>query len=142
MKTVHPYLNFSGNTEEAFNFYKKVFGKEFESIVRFKDMPMDGMELPEEDLDKIMHIGLPLTNEIYLMGTDALESCGQKLNPGNNMYICISPENKDEAFQLHKALSEGGKVGMEMAEQPWGALYGDCTDKFGVQWMINFELPK
>ena len=133
------YLNFAGNTEQAFNFYKPVFGGEFASVVRFKDMPMEGVSIAKEDADKIMHIGLPIGKEQMLMGTDALESLGQKLVQGNNVHISVHPDSKAEADRLFTALSEGGKVQMPMADQPWGDYYGNFQDKFGVHWMINYH---
>ena len=133
------YLNFAGNTEQAFNFYKSVFGGEFASVVRFKDMPMEGVSISKEDADKIMHIGLPLGKDQMLMGTDVLESLGHKLIPGNNIHISVHPDSKEEADRLFNALSKGGKVQMPMANQPWGDYYGDFQDKFGVHWMINYH---
>jgi PhnB protein len=133
------YLNFAGNTEQAFNFYKSVFGGEFASVVRFKDMPMEGVSIPKEDANKIMHIGLPIGKDQMLMGTDVLESLGHKLIPGNNIHISVHPDSKEEADRLFNALSKGGKVQMPMANQPWGDYYGDFQDKFGVHWMINYH---
>lgn len=136
MNKLNPYLNFQGNTEEAFNFYRSVFGGEFEGgIKRFRDMP--GNDLPEEDQDKIMHIALPVGSS-HLMGTDALESLGQKVNFGNNSYICIQPDSKEEADRIFKALSEGGEIEMPLEDQEWGDYFGSFTDKFGVQWMIVY----
>jgi PhnB protein len=139
MTKLNFYLNFAGNTEQAFNFYKSVFGGEFASVVRFKDMPMEGVSISKEDADKIMHIGLPLGKDQMLMGTDVLESLGHKLIPGNNIHISVHPDSKEEADRLFNALSKGGKVQMPMANQPWGDYYGDFQDKFGVHWMINYH---
>lgn len=142
MAKANIYLNFRGNTEEAFNFYKSVFGGEFSSVVRFRDMPMEGVNIPEADRDKIMHIGLPIGKDGALMATDALESLGQKLVMGNNIHISIHPESKEEADRIFNALSAGGTVGMPIADQVWGDYYGHFTDKFGVQWMVNYSYPK
>ena len=142
MTKFNPYLNFAGNTEQAFNFYKSVFGGEFASVVRFKDMPMEGVSIPKEAADKIMHIGLPIGKDQMLMGTDALESHGHKLVQGNNIHISAHPDSKAEADRLFTALSEGGKVQMPMADQPWGDYYGNFQDKFGVHWMINYHKEK
>ena len=142
MTKLNTYLNFAGNTEEAFSFYKTVFGGEFTSVVRFKDMPMEGVNITKEDGDKIMHIGLPIGKDAMLMATDTLESLGQKLVQGNNVYISIHPENKEEADRIFKALSKGGKIEMPMADQPWGDYYGSFKDKFGIQWMVNYSYPK
>ena len=139
MTKFNPYLNFEGNTEEAFQFYKSVFGGKFSSIVRFKDMPIEGLRIPKEVEYKIMHIGLPIGNDQMLMGTDALESLGHKLVRGNNMHISIHPDSKEEADRLFAGLSEGGKIEMQMANQPWGDYYGSFQDKFGVHWMINYH---
>jgi PhnB protein len=136
------YLNFAGNAEEAFNFYKSVFGGEFNSIIRFKDFPMPGVNIPKGDENKIMHIGLPLNKDDLLMASDSLESMGQKLIQGNNLYIFISPESKAEADRIFKALSAGGAIEMPMADQPWGDYYGSFKDKFGVQWMVDYAYPK
>jgi len=139
MTIVNPYLNFAGNTEEAFNFYKSIFGGEFISLTRFRDMPIEGVNLSAEDSDKLMHIGLPLGNGQTLMATDALESLGQKLVQGNNIRISLHPDSKEEADRLFSGLSEGGKIEMPMAEQPWGDYYGSFQDQFGVYWMINYH---
>jgi PhnB protein len=142
MTKFNPYLNFAGNTEEAFNFYKSVFGGEFASVVRFKDMPMEGMNIPKEDGDKIMHIGLPIGNGPMLLATDVLESLGQKLIHGNNLHISIHPDSKEEADRLFNTLSQGGKIEMPIGDQMWGDYYGGLTDKFGVHWMINYHKEK
>ncbi len=135
---LHSYLNFAGNAEEAFQFYRSVFGGEFSSVVRFKDMPMEGADIPADDADKIMHIGLPVGDQM-LMATDTLTSLGQQLTPGNNVYISLHPPSRDEADRLFDALSDGGTVGMAIGDQPWGDYYGDLTDKFGVRWMVNYS---
>lgn len=135
------YLNFNGTAEEAFAFYKSVFGGEFIGILRFRDIP-NAPPLPEEALDKVMHIALPIGEDIVLMATDALESMGQKLTVGNNVHISLSPDSKEEAQRLFTALSAGGKVEMALQETFWSALYGSFSDKFGVHWMINYDLPK
>lgn len=138
---LNSYINFAGNTEDAFNFYKSVFGGEL-FIVRFKDMPMEGVTIPKEDQNKIMHVGLPIGDGQMLMGTDSLESLGQKLTQGNNAYISVHPDTKEEADRIFNALSAGGKVEMPIANQPWGDYYGSFTDRFGVQWMINYHQEK
>jgi PhnB protein len=138
MATINPYLNFNGNTEEAFNFYKLVFGREFLVIMRFKDNPECG-QMSEADKERIMHIALPIGNGNALMATDSLESMGQKLTVGNNFYIAIAPESKEEAERLFNGLSAGGKIEMPLQDMFWGAYYGSFTDKFGVQWMVNYD---
>jgi len=136
---LNPYLNFNGNAEEAMNFYKSVFGGELTQIVRFKDMPMEGVSISKEDENKVMHVGLSIGKDNVLMATDTLPSLGQKLVQGNNFYISIHPDNKKEADRIFKALSAGGMVEMPMADQPWGDYYGSLKDKFGVQWMVNYH---
>jgi len=139
MKTVNPYLNFAGNTEEAFEFYRSVFGGEFLAVVRFKDFGgMDGMELPATDLEKIGHIALPLGDGHILMGTDALESMGQSLTFGNNSYISLEADEPEEAERLFGALSEGGNVEMPLQKTEWAEKYGSCADRYGVQWMVSY----
>lgn len=140
MATVNPYLNFNGNTEEAFNFYKSVFGGEFLAIQRFKDTPEEE-KLSASDGEKIMHIALPIGKGNILMGTDALESMGRQLIPGNNYYLSLSAESKAEADKLFKALSDGGEVSIPISDMFWGAYFGMLTDKFGIQWMVGFD-PK
>lgn len=138
MVKLETYLNFNGNTEEAFEFYRSVFGGEFSSLSRFKDMPMEGVTMSESDANKIMYISLPI-GESRLMGTDSLESLGMKLNQGNNVYIFIAPESIEEADQIFNALSAGGEIEMAMAKQSWGDYFGSFRDKFGIMWMINAE---
>lgn len=137
MISVNPYLNFQGNTEEAFNFYRSVFGGEFLAVMRFKETG-EGEKMSAEDAEKIMHIALPIGSNITLMGTDALESFGQKVNMGNNSYLCINAESRENADHLFNALSEGGKVEMPMADMFWGDYFGSFADKFGLQWMISY----
>jgi PhnB protein len=140
MKTVNPYLNFPGTAEEAFNFYKSVFGGEFTTLQRFKDTP-EGSRASASDANKIMHISLPLGKGNTLMATDAVESMGHSVTPGNNFHLTIDAESEAEANKLFSGLSAGGKVTMPMAKTFWGAYFGMATDKFGVQWMINYTLP-
>jgi PhnB protein len=131
------YLNFAGNAEEVFLFYQSVFKREFDSLVRFKDMPMPGVTLTEADGNKIMNIAIPIGTHSALMASDALESLGQKIVQGNNFYINLSPETKQEADKLFAALSAGGVVEMAMADMPWGDYFGSFRDKFGIGWMIS-----
>ena len=141
MAKTSTYLNFPRHTEEAFIFYKSVFGGEFsgEGIARFKDIPpSDGMPLlAEADKNLIMHIELPILGGHLLMGTDAPESMGFQVAFGNNIYINLEPDTKAETKTLFNALSAGGKVTMELQDMFWGAYFGSCIDKYGVQWMFN-----
>jgi len=141
MATLNPYLNFAGNTEEAFNFYKSVFGGEFLTLQRFKDTPEAG-KVPQNEKDMVMHVALPVGKGNTLMATDALESMGQKLSVGNNIYLSLEAESKEEADKLFKGLSSGGKVTMPLADAFWGAYFGMVTDKFGIQWMVNHTYKK
>jgi len=136
MKAVNPYINFDGNTEEAFKFYQTIFGGELQ-ITRFRDMA-DTMGADGDDLDKIAHVGLPLNDNTVLMGTDLLESMGQKLTVGNNFSITLDAESAEEAEALFDKLSEGGNVRMPLMETEWAEKYGDCIDKFGIHWMVNY----
>lgn len=138
MITVNPYLNFKGNTEDAFNFYKSVFGGEFAVLQRFKETP-HGENMSDIDKEKIMHVALPIGKNITLMATDVLESMGQTLTPGDNVSLAISPESQEEAEQIFNALSEGGKITMPLEKMFWGAYFGMLSDKFGIQWMVNYD---
>lgn len=139
MISANPYLNFSGNTEEAFNFYKSVFGGEFQLLVRFRDFPDNPMGVSESDLDKLAHVALPLGKGNILMGTDHLEREGEPpLQIGNNFHITIESESEREANEVFEALSSGGAVIMPMQKTEWAEKYGMCVDKFGVQWMVNY----
>jgi len=140
MARVSTYLNFSNQTEQAFMFYKSVFGTEFEGgISRFKDIPPspEAPPLAEAEQHLIMHVALPIVGGHMLMGTDAPESMGFKVVPGNNVYINLEPDTKEETRKLFAALSQGGRVTMELQDMFWGAYYGSCIDKFGIQWMFN-----
>jgi len=139
MKAVNPYLNFNGNTEEAFNFYKSVFGGEFITLQRFKDTPEAG-KVSGKDSEKIMHVALPIGKGNILMATDTLEGgMGYPLTAGNNITLSIDAESEDEANKLFKGLSAGGKATLPMSKTFWNAYFGMLTDKFGIQWMINHD---
>jgi len=129
-----------GNTEEAMNFYKSVFGGEFTLFQKFKDVP-GSEKMSAEEQQKIIHISLTISKDITIMATDALESMGQKLIFGNNYHIHLEMESEAEADKLFPALSAGGKVEMPLNKTFWGAYFGMCVDKFGVAWMLN-HTPK
>jgi PhnB protein len=140
MARVTTYLNFAGNTEEAFLFYKSVFKTDFAGpIMRFGDgPPCEGQPpMAAEQARMVMHVALPTLAGHVLMGTDAPESMGFTVTMGNNSYICLDPDTRAEADTLFRALSDGGKVEMGMQEMFWGDYFGSLVDKFGVQWMIN-----
>ena len=143
MAQVSTYLNFHRNTEEVFNFYKSIFGGEFGrgGVARFRDIPVsEGMPpIAEEDKNLVMHIELPILGGHVLMATDAPESMGFNLNFGNNMSINLEPDTKEETKRLFDALSVGGKITMELQDMFWGSYFGSLTDKFGIQWMFNFN---
>jgi PhnB protein len=138
--TAHTYLNFNGNTEQAFNFYRSIFGGEFLNLIRFSDAgDVGGADrLPEADRDKIMHVGVYIGKDSLLMGTDALESMGHKLTMGNNSYIYLEADNGEEADRLFEALCVRGKIEMGMQRTGWADKYASCTDRFGVQWMVSY----
>jgi PhnB protein len=137
MASLNPYLNFNGKTEEAFNFYKSVFGGEFTNVQRIGDTPF-GQEMPTDERKRIMHIALAIGGTV-LMGSDILESQGHKLSVGNNCHININAASKTEADKIFKGLSAGGNVTMPLENAFWGAYFGMVTDKYGVQWMVNCE---
>lgn len=151
MNAVNPYLNFAGTTEQAFEFYRSVFGGDFLALVRFKDFEpaagaeppkvgeeMQGMTVPEGDRDKIAHVALPIGNGTILMGTDALESFGRSLTMGNNVYIALEADSAEETQRLFAALADGGTVEMAPQRTEWAELYGSCVDRHGVQWMVSY----
>jgi PhnB protein len=138
---MNPYLNFDGQAEEAFEFYRSVFGGEFMGgIMRMGDAP--GMEkIPADEKNRVMHVALPISSEVTLMASDTLPSMGHQLKPGNSVQLSLHPESKEEADRLFQALSRDGKVEMGMHDSFWGAYFGSFTDKFGINWMINYEKP-
>jgi len=140
MARVSTYLNFPRTTEEAFLFYKTVFGTEFSMpIARFGDTPSCEGQPPLAEADKtlVMHVELPILAGHVLMGTDASESMGFTVKPGNNIYINLEPDTRVETDRLFSALTNGGKVEMPLQEMFWGGYFGSIVDKFGVQWMFN-----
>lgn len=139
MATINPYIHFNGNAEEAFNFYKSVFGGEFETLMRFKDMAIPGNPNAEKEADKIMHIALPIGKHCLLMGSDTPEFMGQHNENENRSKISISAESKEEADHLFNGLSSGGEIEMPMADSPWGSYFGMLRDKFGFEWMVSFD---
>ncbi len=145
MARTSTYLNFNGNTEEAFYFYQSVFeGNFIGHVARFGDMPVcEGSPVvSEEDKKLILHIELAITGGHVLMGTDSPSSMGFNLKFGNNSYINLEPDTKEEAKRLFDSLSEGGAIGMPLQDMFWGAYYGSFTDRFGVNWMVNYTYQK
>ena len=143
MTTVNVYLTFNGNCEEAFNFYKSVFGGEFPYIGRFKDMPpQEGHKMDNNDAEKIMHVSLQISKETVLMGSDTGGEWAASYSQGNNFSISINTDAKNEADRLFHGLSSGGQVTMPMGNTFWGDYFGMFTDKFGINWMISFHEPQ
>jgi PhnB protein len=140
MALINPYINFNGNAEEAFTFYKSVFGGEFAMIMRFKDMASPEFQVAENEANKIMHIALPIGKNV-LMANDVPEMMGRVNENENRSKISISAESKEEADQLFNGLSAGGKVEMPIADSPWGSYFGMFRDKYGIEWMVDFD-PK
>ena len=140
MPQINPHYNFNGNAEEAFNFYKSVFGGEFAKIVRFKDLSIPGFQVSESEAEKIMHIALPIGQNV-LMANDVPEFMGKTNENENRSKISISTESKEEADKLFNGLSEGGQVEMPIADSPWGSYFGMFRDKYGIEWMVDYD-PK
>lgn len=141
MATINPYLNFDGNAEAAFNFYKSVFGGEFITFQLLKNAP-DGDKLSVEEQNRVMHVSLPISEGFVLMGSDIVPSMGHKLIKGNNSYISLNTKTKEETERLFNALSEGGTIQMPLAMTFWGSYFGMFADKFGTQWMVSQQHDK
>lgn len=137
MKSANPYVYFPGNTEEAFGFYKSVFGGEFMGMLRYRDFGESGMGLPESAMDKIAHTALPLGGGNILMATDQMDP-KVPLVVGNNFYIALEADSEEEADRVFNALSAGGSVEMPLQPTEWAEKYGICKDRFGVQWMMSY----
>lgn len=139
MAAINPYLTFKGNCEDAFNHYKSVFGGEFTYIGRFGEMPpQEGKTMPAEDANKIMHVSLPIGNNV-LMGSDTGGEWAAHTIIGNNYSVSVSVDSKEEADRIFNGLSEGGRVTMPMADTFWGDYFGMCTDRFDINWMMSFN---
>ena len=136
MQLAHIYLNFPGTTDEALRFYETIFGTKITMKTTFGEatfMP----NVPEGAKNKIMHAQLPITESVHLMASDAVDGFGPPLSLGNNFHVCLVAKDKAEADRAFAALSQGGEVRMALANAPWGAYFGMCLDKFGVQWMVS-----
>ena len=140
MASINPHINFNKNAEEAFNFYKSVFGGEFAKIIRFKDLASADFPVSENEANKIMHIALPIGKNV-LMANDVPEILGRTNENENRSKISISAESKDEADQLFNGLSAGGNIEMPMGDSPWGSYFGMFRDKYGIEWTVDFD-PK
>ena len=139
MAQINPYLHFNGNAEEAFTFYKSVFGGEFAMVVRFKDLSGPESPFSENEANKIMHIALPIGNSSVLMGSDTPEFMGKHNENETRSKISISAESKEEADKLFNGLSAGGNAEMPIADSPWGSYFGMFRDKYGIEWMVDFD---
>ena len=138
MTSINPHINFNGNAEEAFNFYKSVFGGEFAKIIRFKDLASAEFPVADNEANKIMHIALPIGKSV-LMANDVPEILGRTNENENRSKIVISAESKEEADKLFNGLSAGGQIEMPIADSPWGSYFGMFRDKYGIEWMIDFD---
>ncbi|MBS1654321.1 MAG: VOC family protein [Bacteroidetes bacterium] len=142
MAIINPHINFNGNAEEAFTFYKSVFGGEFAKIIRFKDLGSSGFDISEKEANKIMHIALPVGNCNMLMGNDVPEFMGRTNENENRSKIAITAESKEEADKLFNGLSAEGQIEMPIADSPWGSYFGMFRDKYGIEWMVDFASEK
>ncbi len=140
LAAVNPYLSFNGNCEVAFNFYKSIFGGDFDEVYHYKDIP--GQEIPESEKEKIMHISLQLTEYVWLMGADTSEAFGQTTKFGDCITLTICTTSEEETRQIYHALSQGGKITMPLEKTFWADLYATFTDKFGICWALNFIKDK
>lgn len=138
MQFTGAYLNFAGNAEEAFEFYRAALGGEYDGVLRFRDFGDNSMGVPEADLDKIAHISLPIGEGIGVMGSDVVGPQTADFTVGNNIYLYLEADTAEEADRIFDALSAGGVVEMPLAPTQWAEKYGMCTDRFGVHWMISF----
>ncbi|MEK6844209.1 MAG: VOC family protein [Nanoarchaeota archaeon] len=141
MATINPHINFNGNAEEAFTFYKSVFGGKFAKIIRFKDISSHEFPVEKKEENKIMHIVLPIGKTSMLMANDVPEIMGKTNENENRSKIVINTESKEEADKLFNRLSAGGKIEMPIADSPWGSYFGMFRDKYGIEWMVDFD-PK
>ena len=140
MALINPHINFNGNAEDAFNFYKSVFGGEFSKIIRFKDIAGPGMPVSENEANKLMHIALPIGNNV-LMANDVPESMGRVNENENRSKISVKTASREEATKIFNGLSAGGTIEIAPADSPWGTYFAMFRDKFGIEWMVEFE-PK
>jgi PhnB protein len=139
MARINPHINFNGNAEEAFHFYRSVFGGEFSNITRFKDIASDEFPVSEKEANKIMNIALPIYKSHVLMGNDVPEFMGRTNENENRSKIMISTESREEADTIFTGLSAGGQIEMPMEENPWGSYFGMFRDKYGIEWMVDYD---
>jgi len=140
MAQINPYLNFNGECEAAFKFYKSVFGGEFDRLSRYSDMPpAEGKPVSEADSQLVMHVSLPISSETVLMGSDVGGEWSKHNVVGNNIQLSVNAESEEDARRIFTGLGEGGNVKMPLEKTFWGALFGMLTDKFGINWMVNYD---
>jgi len=139
MALINPHINFNGNAEEAFTFYKSVFGGEFAKIIRFKDLASAGIPVAENEENKIMHIALPIGKSNRLMANDVPEAMGRTNENENRSKIFINTESKEEADKLFNGLSVGGQIEGPIGDSPWGSYFGCFRDKYGIEWIVEFD---
>ena len=139
MATINPHINFNGNAEEAFTFYKSVFGGEFLMVVRLKDLPKVEFPISESDANKIMHIALPIGKHNVLMGNDVPEFMGKVNERENRSKISVRADSKEEADHIYNGLSAGGEVEMPIGDSPWGTYFAMFRDKYGIEWMVDYD---
>ncbi len=141
MATINPYINFNGNAEEAFNFYKAVFGGEFETLVRFKDLEGPDFPVPENEADKIMRIVLPIGGNT-LIANDVPTALGPVNENENRSKISVTAESREEADKIFDGLTQGGEIEMPIGDSPWGTYFGMFRDKFGIEWTVEFSATR
>ena len=139
MALINPHINFNGNAEEAFTFYKSVFGGEFAKVIRFKDIESPEFPVAENEKNKIMHIALPIGKSNMLMANDVPESMGKTNENENRSKIVIIAESKEEADKLFNGLSVGGQIEGPISDSPWGSYFGCFRDKYGIEWIVEFD---
>jgi PhnB protein len=139
MALINPHVNFNGNAEEAFTFYKSVFGGEFAKVIRFKDLAIPGVQIAEKEENKIMHIALPIGKGSMLMANDVPEHMGRTNENENRSKIFVTAESKEEADKLFNGLSVGGQVEGPIGDSPWGTYFGSFRDKYGIEWIVEFD---
>lgn len=139
MASINPHIHFNGNAEEAFEFYKTVFGGSFSRLVRFKELTTSGFTFPNEELNKIMHIALPIGVKSVLMGSDVPNMLGKVSEAENRSKITVNTESKEEADKIFNGLSSGGTVEFPIGNSPWGSYFGAFRDKYGIEWMIDYS---
>lgn len=139
MPAINPHINFNGNAEEAFGFYKSVFGGEFTKVIRFKDLAGSGMQIAKHEGNKIMHIALPIGNGSVLMANDVPEAMGRTNENENRSKIVITADSKEQADKLFNGLSAGGEIEAPIGDSPWGSYFGCFRDKYGIEWIVDFD---